>query len=336
MAAVKVTALLLLCLDLICCSGRALASSSSLKFAVLGDWGGLPDFPYRTLVETAVASQLGKVTQQFGSQFNLALGDNFYFDGVKNVDDPRFKETFESVFTSESLQNPWYFLAGNHDHNGNVSGEIAYSAVSHRWNFPNFYYNLTFRIPGTSLTVDIVMIDTVILCGNTDSDFSQKPLRGPSDVDDAEKQWDWIGKTLQASNADYLLVAGHYPVWSVAEHGPTQCLVDRLMPLLMQNHATAYLCGHDHNLQHFEYGLTGYNIDYFVVGAANFIDGSLAHESSVPTGSLKYHWANKLGMGGFGLVEASAYNMTFTFVEATGKVLYTRVMPLRKMKGNPV
>lgn len=82
--------------------------------------------------------------------------------------------------------------------------------------------------------------------------------------------------------------------------------------------------------------MTGYNIDYFVVGSANFIDGSLAHESSVPAGSLKYHWANKLGLGGFGLVEASAYNMTFTFVEATGKVLYQRVMPLRKTIGNYV
>lgn len=69
----------------------ALGSSSSLRFAVLGDWGGLPDFPYRTLVEKAVASQLGKVTQEFGSQFNLALGDNFYYDGVKDVNDPRFK-----------------------------------------------------------------------------------------------------------------------------------------------------------------------------------------------------------------------------------------------------
>lgn len=64
------------------------------------------------------------------------------------------------------------------------------------------YYNLTFRIPDTSLIVDIVMIDTVILCGNMDSDFSQKPPRGPDNVDDAEKQWDWIAKSLQASKYD--------------------------------------------------------------------------------------------------------------------------------------
>ncbi len=50
-------------------------------------------------------------------------------------------------------------------------------------------------------------------------------------------------------SAPYLIVSGHYPIYSVAEHGPTQCLVDRLRPLVHQYHATTYLCGHDHNLQ---------------------------------------------------------------------------------------
>jgi len=75
-------------------------------------------------------------------------GDNFYHHGVKNVDDPRFNETFENAFTAKSLMTPWYFCAGNHDHKGNVSAEIAYSSRSKRWNFPNFYYTKSWKIPG--------------------------------------------------------------------------------------------------------------------------------------------------------------------------------------------
>ena len=62
-----------------------------MRFIVIGDWGGLPDFPYRTPVEKAVGREMGKITDYLDTQFVLALGDNFYFDGVKDVADSRFK-----------------------------------------------------------------------------------------------------------------------------------------------------------------------------------------------------------------------------------------------------
>ena len=74
-------------------------------------------------------------------KFIVGVGDNFYFNGVKNVRDPRFYWTFERTYSHPSLVIPWYMIAGNHDHAANVSAQIAYSKVSKRWKFPDFFYN---------------------------------------------------------------------------------------------------------------------------------------------------------------------------------------------------
>ena len=44
-------------------------------------------------MEKAVADEMGKIADNLDIQFVLALGDNFYMDGVKDVGDPRFKVT---------------------------------------------------------------------------------------------------------------------------------------------------------------------------------------------------------------------------------------------------
>ena len=129
------------------------------------------------------------------------------------------------------------------------------------------------------LRAQFVMIDTVILTGNSDLPHGKQlngdELPGPANAELAQTQWQWvrfcvapllwyhvacanvasrplfwgcelvwfsalgcgllqIESTLAASTADYLIVAGHYPVWSVCEHGPTTNLVSQLKPLLEQ------------------------------------------------------------------------------------------------------
>jgi len=46
---------------------------------------------------------MGKIADELGSKMALVAGDNFYYSGVTSVDDPRFKSTFEDVFTADSL-----------------------------------------------------------------------------------------------------------------------------------------------------------------------------------------------------------------------------------------
>ncbi|KAH3695879.1 tartrate-resistant acid phosphatase type 5-like [Dreissena polymorpha] len=308
---------------------QAASAIDSLRFLAVGDWGGLPDYPYDTPVETAVAQQMAAVTEAYQSSFNLALGDNFYFDGVTDVDDKRFQETFENVYKYPSLMNPWYLVAGNHDHHGNVSAQIAYSQKSKRWNFPSYYYGLSFPIPGGK-KVDIIMIDTVLLCGNTGYDVEGDQPHGPTNIKASDDQWTWIDLQLQSSNADYLLVAGHYPVYSIAEHGPTDCLVQRLKPMLYKYGVTAYLCGHDHSLQHISSQEGAQTVEYFVTGAGNFVDTTTSHQGDIPKDSLKFHWAELADLGGFSYIETTPQNMTMTFVDGRKKPLYTYTMLPRK------
>ena len=57
----------------------------------MGDWGGISEYPYKTPIESGTAKGMAALTSTYGTQFNLALGDNFYTDGVKSVNDDRFK-----------------------------------------------------------------------------------------------------------------------------------------------------------------------------------------------------------------------------------------------------
>lgn len=67
------------------------SADGNTRFLVLGDWGGLPFAPYKTPSEIAVAAAMGHIGAKLNTSFQLALGDNFYFDGVQSVTDPRFK-----------------------------------------------------------------------------------------------------------------------------------------------------------------------------------------------------------------------------------------------------
>ena len=48
----------------------------------------------------------------------------------------------------------------------------------------------------------------------------------------AARQRAWLENELASSTADWKVVSGHYPVWSIAEHGPIPLMVNELKPML--------------------------------------------------------------------------------------------------------
>jgi len=323
-------------------ANAAAATASSSSFLVMGDWGGKPSWPYSTTEEVATAKGMNAVAASENLDFALALGDNFYDSGVKSVDDKRFSETFEKVFSGDALKDPFVFnvIAGNHDHNGNVSAQVAYSSVSARWSFPSLYYDFEKNIGGS--TVHFVMIDTVILSGNSDVTSQETgeivaSLTGaelaerwsPSAVEQrvADDQWTWIESTLKDSKADFIIVAGHYPVYSICEHGPTPLLETKLVPLLETYRVTAFLNGHDHCAQHIDPG-TG--VDYHTIGSAHYNDKSTAHADAIPKDSLKFHATG--AVGGFGKISVDNGSLVVEHLDGDGKTLYTA--PARPSRSN--
>lgn len=70
-------------------------------------------------------------------------------------------------------------------------------------------------------------------------------------------------------------------------------------------------------------------MDYFVVGAANFISNNHDHEKAVPPDSLKFFWAGSKLFGGFGLIEVNNTQLFFSFIDHSEKSLYQVTMKPR-------
>ncbi len=70
-------------------------------------------------------------------------------------------------------------------------------------------------------------------------------------------------------------------------------------------------------------------MNYFVVGAANFISNSHDHANDVPPDSLKFFWAGSILYGGFGLIEVNNTQMNFSFIDHSEKTLYQVIMKPR-------
>uniref|UniRef100_A0A0R3RUM0 Tartrate-resistant acid phosphatase type 5 n=1 Tax=Elaeophora elaphi TaxID=1147741 RepID=A0A0R3RUM0_9BILA len=328
--------------------------SDNLQFFLVGDTGGLPVYPYITYTQNLVAKRMAKIGDKgnIHIQFIVSVGDNIYFTGVKNEFDKRFQDTFEDIYKGEALGKPWYLIAGNHDHFGNISGQIAYTNRSKRWTYPSSYYKVSYVFGrNTKKLVEFLMIDTISLCGNTrditeagffDMVFAtaDKNPNRPKNPAAAKAQLDWIEQQLNSSNrADYLFVLGHYPIYSVSTHGPTNCLIEKLKPLLEKYHATAYIAGHDHSLQHIITEYTSSSdttkkipLHYIVSGAASRTDRSLKHMDTIPKGSLRFNYPSKgfnpfsqlgLSTGGFIYVDMENDKATFIFYNGKGNKKYT-------------
>ncbi len=289
---------------------RALAApSSALTFLGVGDWGR--DGAYH---QSDVARQMGVTASALGARFVFSVGDNFYDDGVQSVDDPKWRTSFEDVYTAPSLQVPWRVALGNHDYHGRPEAQIAYSRVSKRWRMPDRYFVVSERAPDGT-TLDLFVTDTSPMVRRYWEGGEAKTRVADQDV---TAQLKWLDAALAASKADWKIVIGHHPVYTGGEHGDTAELVAHVLPLLKRHGVPLYVNGHDHDLQHIERdGMT------FVCTGA----GSKVRVSAATEGSRFYQ-----GVSGFTAYALDRSGLSIAFVDYEGRTLHEARMapPLAK------
>lgn len=311
-----------------------------LSFLSIGDWGGQDKAPYYTEGQKASAD-VGMPLQaaQLDAKFVLALGDNFYHSGIHGDEtDARFHQTFEDVYSSRPLQIPFYVVAGNHDHMHNVTAQIFYSNYSSRWTFPDYYYTFTktFNTTGGKRTAQFIMMDTVVLAGQSYHDEENDVFvkaEGPLDEIAANQQYAWLKHTLKQSAADYIWVGGHYPVWSVCNHGPTAQLVKDVKPLLEKHGVTGYIAGHDHCMSFIQESKDGPT--YPLAGSTHECCYPAYNLHKNPEGSVKFYVAKKNANGmksGFASFTMGADYATIRMHDENGVTLFKSTKSARKVK----
>lgn len=255
-----------------------------------------------------IASLMGEVADGMGPDAVLALGDIHHYGGVRSVSDPLWMTNYETVYTHPELLIDWMPICGNHEYRGNTQAMIDYSGVSRRWNMPARYYTHTFESKGT--TVKVVFIDTTPLIDKYRNDAEQYPDACKEDMD---KQLKWLDSVLSAAEEDWVLVAGHHPVYaetSKAEYERAD-MQRRVDAVLRRHKVDMYLCGHIHNFQHIR--AKGSDIDYIVNSSA-----SLSRKVKPVEGTQFCS-----GETGFSLVTADKKALNLYMINRDGKVLHT-------------
>jgi len=279
-------------------------TAGALNFAIIGDWGrqGRPD-------QKQVAQQMGIACKNAAASFVISVGDNFYERGVTSLDDDHWQRSFEKVYDAPSLQVPWYVILGNHDYAGKTGPQLEYAKTNPRWIMPARYYTQVYPVDSAT-RLECFYVDTCPFIG----EYQHNPEFSEIPAQDADRQLQWLDRSLADSKAEWKLVFGHHPIYSSGlAHGNQPEMIEHILPLLQKYKVQAYFAGHDHDLEHLKVG----DLDLIVSGA-----GSEHRPVKTPPTS-----PFSQATSGFALVSVRSNEMQVRFIDNVGNLLYTAQIP---------
>ena len=256
-----------------------------------------------------IAALMGTMAEEDGPEAVLALGDVHHFEGVASVNDPLWLTNFELIYDHPELMIPWYPILGNHEYRGNTQAVLDYAHVSRRWCMPARYYSLRFDDDDTS--VRVIMLDTTPLIDKYRNDSITYP---DAHLQDADAQLAWLEAELAAATEDWVIVAGHHPVYADTPKDESERtdMQARVGEILRRHRVDFYICGHIHNFQHIR--PAGQKVDYVVNSSA-----SLSRTKVKTVEGAQFI----SGEAGFARLTATATTLTLDLINAEGKTLHT-------------
>jgi hypothetical protein len=290
----------------------AAAEDDALDLLLIGDFG------------TSAADQLkvAKAMREFRMASSIAphalflLGDNFYSaakDGF-STESARWKNTFEDVYPAADFPGPCWAVLGNHDYHDNRGGEqvqLAYAKRSGtRWKMPAKWYRFDLG-PKENPLATVIALDSNLpsVSGGTNKKTG-KP-RGSLTAGEEAEQLSWFKAELGKKRAPFTIVMAHHPLYSNGDHGDTDELVAQWGPLLEEHKVHAYLCGHDHDLQHLE--LEGLHTSFVLSGGGGAKTRKLESDRKMPYGKDIY---------GVTHLRIGREELVFTHLDAEGKAVH--------------
>ncbi len=254
----------------------SVTSKASVRVLAFGDQGDGGDG------QMIVAKAIAKYNRLKRFDLGITVGDNFQDTGPESPSDPRWLPRWQKPYPA--LKIPFYPVLGNHDWAGpsGPAAEVLYSAVEPSWHMPSTYYSF---VAGP---IQFFALDTNALLA---------------------AQLRWLSKALDESRARWKIVYGHHPVFSSGSHGANDPLLTELLPVI-KGRADAYLCGHDHHMEHLQ---PRESVHFFICGTGGH---ELRPPRPNPT-SLFSHCDY-----GFLVLSADPKQLTFEFVDKTQATLY--------------
>lgn len=288
------------------------ADGEAIDLLMIGDFGTSGEDQRKV----AAAMRSFCERKEIRPELMLLLGDNFYSaakDGF-STESIRWKNTFEEVYPADVFPGACWAILGNHDYHDNPGGEkvqLAYAKKpGTRWRMPAKWYRFDLG-PSSSPLATIIALDSNLPTVSGGTDKKTGKARGCLTEAEASEQHEWLVAELQSHRAPFTIVMAHHPLYSNGDHGDTRALVEQWGPLFQEHGVHAYLCGHDHDLQHLE--LEGLRTSFVLSGGGGAKTRKLESDRKMPYGR---------DIHGFTHLRIAGDRLVFSHHDAEGELLH--------------